>query len=514
MHGRLPWIVAGVAALNIALYAALIATDTARGPAGPIAFYTSALLAFAFACYAARRASGRDRLAWAGLAVTALTWGFADGIYTYNTIVLEVELGYPNWVDVLYYAGYVGFLGAVPLLGLRGVERQDWRSMADAAAVVIVASALAWHLLLEPTYAENAGNLPAALVASGYPIMDLGLLAAVLLTAYRRTTIASPVFLALAGSAVAALAADSSYTFWLLNDGSVPETTALDLGWMASYWLIAVAAVSPQQSRDAVAKVRDGSAVRIALPYAAIIPLATLTIVEAAKADTSPVLIGGTVLATLVVILRQWLTLAENVRLHRALASEHARRLATLEQLADKAIELERMRAKAQILADHDGLTGLVNHRAWFEYGAKLNPRAVALFDIDRFKGINDTYGHPVGDHVLREIAERLTGFLPSAALIGRLGGEEFGVVFRETVAEVASECEEAVRAIARNPLRLPSGVDVLISVSGGIAACNGGDDLVAAYERSDALLYQAKSGGRNRMETAVAEPHRRAASA
>ncbi|HET7737620.1 MAG TPA: GGDEF domain-containing protein [Tepidiformaceae bacterium] len=514
MYGRLPWIVGAVAALNLALYAALLGTGNARELAGTIAFYTSSLLAFGFACYAAKRASGRERIAWAGLALTAVTWGFADAGYTYNSMVLDAELPYPNWTDILYYAGYAGFLGAVPLLGLRGVERQDWRSVADAAAVVIVASALAWHFLLEPTYAENQGDLRAAVVASGYPVMDLGLLAAVLLTAYRRTTLVSPVFLALAGSAVAALAADALYTLWLLNAGSVPETTALDLGWMASYWLIAIAAVAPQRTDEAVSKVRDGSALRIALPYAALIPLATLTIAEAVKADTSPVLVTGTVLATLVVILRQWLTLAENVRLHRALASEHARRLATLEQLAGKAIELERMRAKAQILADHDGLTGLVNHRAWFEYGAKLDPRAVALFDIDRFKGINDTYGHPVGDHVLREIAERLTGFLPSAALIGRLGGEEFGVLFRESVAKVESECEEAVRAIGRNPLRLPSGVEVLISVSGGIAACAGGDDMVAAYERSDALLYQAKAAGRNRLQTSLSEPQRRAASA
>ena len=106
--------------------------------------------------------------------------------------------------------------------------------------------------------------------------------------------------------------------------------------------------------------------------------------------------------------------------------------------LEEQAEAMDQMRIEAEHLANHDMLTGVVNRRAWFAQATAQHPTAVAIFDIDYFKRVNDTYGHPAGDFVLVEVSRRLTAALPSDALLGRLGGEEFGALFLGSLAKRA----------------------------------------------------------------------------
>lgn len=175
---------------------------------------------------------------------------------------------------------------------------------------------------------------------------------------------------------------------------------------------------------------------------------------------------------------------------------------------------LQRSFRHAQLLneARADAKTGLLNAATWErEASAEVaravrtsSPLAVALLDLDRFKHINDTHGHLLGDDVLRAIARTLTGVLREYDVAGRFGGEEFVMLLPQTRAVDAFRIAERVRAhIARLPIAAPDGEPVPVTVSIGVAALDAGSsreltDLLAA---ADAALYRAKASGRDQVQ-------------
>jgi diguanylate cyclase (GGDEF)-like protein len=178
---------------------------------------------------------------------------------------------------------------------------------------------------------------------------------------------------------------------------------------------------------------------------------------------------------------------------------------------------LQRSFGHAQLLKDAraDSKTGLLNAATWerqsvAEVARAVRTRsslAVVLLDIDRFKGINDTYGHMVGDQVIKEIAHTLGSMLRDYDLAGRFGGEEFSLLLPQTRAVDALRIAERVRAnIAGLCIIAPGasgGERVHVTVSIGVAALDSGStrefpDLMAA---ADAALYRAKAGGRDQVQ-------------
>jgi diguanylate cyclase (GGDEF)-like protein len=177
------------------------------------------------------------------------------------------------------------------------------------------------------------------------------------------------------------------------------------------------------------------------------------------------------------------------------------------------ALALERYRfiAMVQRQASIDDLTGLYNHRFLVDYlgqqvalAERLNtPLAVLVLDLDHFKRVNDTHGHPVGDVVLTAFAHTLTSSIRRADLAARYGGEEFIVVMSNTASPDARRVAEKIRA-AVEALVVPvdsGGQAVTLTVSVGGAAYP--DDTTTAQQllaTADAALYDAKHGGRNRV--------------
>jgi diguanylate cyclase (GGDEF)-like protein len=178
---------------------------------------------------------------------------------------------------------------------------------------------------------------------------------------------------------------------------------------------------------------------------------------------------------------------------------------------------LQRSLRHAQLVIDSraDSKTGLLNaatweHEAAAEVGRAVRSRsalAVVLLDIDRFKVINDTYGHLVGDQAIKEIARTLSNMLREYDLAGRFGGEEFSLLLPQTRAVDAFRIAERVRAtIAGLSIIAPGatgGERVHVTVSIGVAALDSGsvrklNELMAA---ADAALYRAKSGGRDQVQ-------------
>ena len=162
-------------------------------------------------------------------------------------------------------------------------------------------------------------------------------------------------------------------------------------------------------------------------------------------------------------------------------------------------------------MAVTDGLTGLHNRRYLDSHLQTLFDRALArrrplslmITDIDRFKTINDTYGHDGGDEVLREFAARLRRNVRGIDLACRFGGEEFVVVMPDTPGDIAERVAERIRAeIAGRPFPVGrEGKSIEVTVSVGVAAMLPAHDSVAdMIKRADTALYEAKTGGRNRV--------------
>jgi diguanylate cyclase (GGDEF)-like protein len=162
--------------------------------------------------------------------------------------------------------------------------------------------------------------------------------------------------------------------------------------------------------------------------------------------------------------------------------------------------------ARVQALAVADELTGVANRWHFFEVARRDvetcrrtgRPLAAVMVDIDHFKAVNDTYGHPTGDDVIRSVAARLAAELRSTDLLGRYGGEEFAIVMVDALAP--EEPAERLRAaIAGSPIATRSGpLDMTVSV--GVAGLDAGDDLESLLARADRALYRAKQDGRNRV--------------
>ena len=167
-------------------------------------------------------------------------------------------------------------------------------------------------------------------------------------------------------------------------------------------------------------------------------------------------------------------------------------------------------------LAVIDGLTGL-NNRRYLDNHLKVlfnraavrgRPLSLCITDIDRFKQVNDTYGHDAGDEVLREFAARLRSTVRGADLACRYGGEEFVVVMPDTTAEMAASVAERLRTIIENrPFVLKSsGQEINITASLGLAINTASVETPEQLlKQADKALYEAKSAGRNRVVVAAA---------
>jgi diguanylate cyclase (GGDEF)-like protein len=163
----------------------------------------------------------------------------------------------------------------------------------------------------------------------------------------------------------------------------------------------------------------------------------------------------------------------------------------------------EALREQAQL----DPLTGALNRRVLDERFAQARHEggvALVLFDLDHFKRVNDTHGHPAGDAVLRDFAHVLRGGLRAGDALFRLGGEEFALLMPATgVATAFKRVQELHSAVAQRPL---GGLPHAVTFSAGIAAApEHGHALQPLIEAADAALYAAKRAGRNRTHVAPA---------
>jgi two-component system, cell cycle response regulator len=207
-------------------------------------------------------------------------------------------------------------------------------------------------------------------------------------------------------------------------------------------------------------------------------------------------------------------TLVAGTRARGALGEDVLRMLEVLAIQAAQAVLRAQLFEQTERLATTDGLTSLANRRTFQARAEQALAQArrygracaVLITDIDHFKVVNDTYGHPAGDVVLRGVAQMLREQARDTDVVARYGGEEFAVVMPETDLRGAQVIAERLReAVAARSFHTELG-PVRVTLSVGLAASpNDGTEMEALVQLADQCLYQAKRAGRNRVVTAEA---------
>jgi diguanylate cyclase (GGDEF)-like protein len=176
------------------------------------------------------------------------------------------------------------------------------------------------------------------------------------------------------------------------------------------------------------------------------------------------------------------------------------------------ALVKERSEAASRMAAQTDPLTGIANRSAFMDSAERVvercrrdsAPVSVIMFDLDRFKTVNDTHGHAVGDAVIRKFCEVTAAALWPSDVFGRIGGEEFAVVLPGSSIEAAYVRADRICASFAENCRFVGDHQVNTTVSGGVSiSVNGEQTLSMLLEYSDIALYRAKTEGRNRVKRA-----------
>jgi diguanylate cyclase (GGDEF)-like protein len=187
------------------------------------------------------------------------------------------------------------------------------------------------------------------------------------------------------------------------------------------------------------------------------------------------------------------------------------------DQLDQKNRELEVANKRLRQLSVTDGLTELFNHRHIHELlqeefersNRSGEPIAVSMLDLDHFKRVNDTHGHPTGDVILYETAQILRDTAREIDMPGRYGGEEFIVILPNTTEDAAAHLAERIRQRVLDHVFRDEDTEVHMTLSCGVASFPGEgiDSPESLLKRADEALYAAKEGGRNRMVRASETP-------
>ena len=198
-------------------------------------------------------------------------------------------------------------------------------------------------------------------------------------------------------------------------------------------------------------------------------------------------------------------------KLAASMQASNEKMRARIVELETRANQLNAQLKDEQRLATVDALTNIPNRLAYEQRSSEelerwkrfKQPTCLAVFDVDHFKRINDTYGHRAGDRVLRAVADRLSARIRRTDFLARYGGEEFVLLLPGTPLEHAFGVLDDLRSAIANIGFHYRGTPIAVTVSAGVTAFIPNDTAARAFDRADKALYKAKQNGRNRVEKA-----------
>jgi diguanylate cyclase len=424
---------------------------------------------------ALRRHRPARPLIWWCFAAGQLLFVVGDVVYAVIDTVLH-QSPFPSVADGFYLGGYP-VLAVGLLVLIRGrVSGRDRAGLIDATIIATGLGLLSWTFVMKPIATDPSLSLTERLISLAYPLGDVLLLAMVarLVTSPGART---ATYRLLGLALLLLLGADIGYAVLALV--SSYEGGLVDAGWLLSYVVWGAAALHP--SMCSMSEVAPDQAARFTHWRLAL--LATTSLMAPAvlvqqglrhqPIDVGAIAVGSVVLFLLVVL-----------------------------RMAGLVAQVQGQAAKTQHQALHDALTGLPNRtllrertdQAIHQADRELVPAALLLIDLDRFKEVNDTLGHHLGDQLLVQVGERLRGRLREVDTVARLGGDEFAVLLpRIQTAEGAVAVASKLLDGFDEPFRLED-LSLEVEASIGVAVYpEHGSDPDELLQRADIAMYVAK---------------------
>lgn len=418
-----------------------------------------------------------------------------------------------GWSDVAYGLSYLFVLAALSMWPTRPVPKAALPKIVTTALMLVLGiAAFSWYFLLGPSLG-NAGRTGLSLVTTLlYPTGELLMVCLLVIAVWRGvpTPIRGPTILACLGVLLISLAG-TNFNAHTVSHAFIGRTSSFEVAWplgclflnLSGAWLKPIletwlpSSLSPEAPWD-----KPGLRRWLQAAPTLFIPLSGALVFYAMQKGTPPFVMTG-LLATIyllmaTIIVDQLLSTWEKGKLYDDLSSAYVDLGKSRAELQEKYTLLEEVNERLERMALVDGLTGLRNHRAFFE---ELNawheagqPFTMLLFDLDFFKQYNDEFGHPSGDQMLRNVASIVRQTIPVGSVAARFGGDEFAVLVQERSQEDCASVADLIRAtVSGSPTDHRP-----VTISAGWAHWVPGMPLEELIELVDRALYAAKSAGKN----------------
>lgn len=461
-----------------------------------------------------RKIGGKEKVFWLLVSLGCLSYVLAEGLWVYLENILGQEIQYPGWTDLFYFLQIAFYLAALLYHGWQGRrDLQPIKFIFDVTIIMAVFTALSWHFIIRDLISEPASPLALA-VSAGYPIGNLVLLFG--LASFYTGSIrlfSRNVLNLIAASLLVQIVADTLYLYETTT-GGYHSGSLYDPLWSLGLLLMALAGLYALEEqvapRPPLPMKRKSSGAGL-LPYLSMAILFVVMIFEQEQENEMNGLIAGAAVSMLLLISRQILVLTENRKLleqyhqlNEVLEQKIGQRTSELSLKNEQLIEaMQQMKH----MDYHDVLSGLPNRRLFLDKltsamaEARLHSQkiAVVFVDLDRFKNINDTYGHEFGDLLLKNFSRKMAANLRKDDTISRQGGDEFTLILNKIAEE-----EDIVPLIKRlqsilAPPITVNGQELDISMSLGIAVYpDDGRNTEELMKHADIAMYHAKEQGRN----------------
>lgn len=475
--------VAGSAVAAVAICAAWLIA----GWGGPAAvqkvsiFAASGFAIFAAVCtgVAAASSSGRRRAAWIFMTIGVSSWAVGEILWGVQRLVLHTD-PFPSVADIAYLVYPFAACAALVLYpgGCTGHSRI--RIVLDGVIVSVAVFELSWVIVLRGVHQAGAESPTQAALSLAYPITDVLLITVALLALTRARKGHRAVLALLAVGNMLNALSDSSWVY-LEAQNSYQEGHFLDVGWLTGLVLIGLAGLASLRTPQVEEQpLQAPSPVEMWMPYLPIAVAVAFCIPVLLPMRGSSALVVSSLVLVAAVLARQFLLMGDNQRL--------------LSEVTDQALR--------------DPLTGLANRVLFNDrltHAVQLHQRdeqavTVLSLDLDDFKLVNDSLGHPAGDALLVMVAKRLVSCVRTSDTVARLGGDEFAVLMEGSTRHARLLAQRIARAFEA-PFHV-EGHDLLIHPSFGLAVASDGDahtspDLL--LKQADVAMYSAKrsrSGG------------------
>ncbi|OBA91958.1 hypothetical protein A5662_21505 [Mycobacteriaceae bacterium 1482268.1] len=468
----------GVVAVTVGVaYAGILIQQGGDSPQSETVaqFGLFAFAAFATLCSAraAWRAQGRQRRSWACLTVGLTGWALGEAIWIFYDHVLH-QVAFPSFADASYLLFPIGTGFAIALFPTGYSGQLRTRYVLDGVIVAGALFEISWVLLLRDAFEAGGTSALALGLALAYPIADIAIITTAILALARARPWARTTLAMLTGGMVLMASSDSAFAY-LAAHNAYYSGHVIDIGWVAAFLTFGAAALMHRQAPETeTARPHAPSRFSMWLPYIPV-ALAALVCIRAyfPTAGLGPIFISSTVLMA-AVMARQFVVVRQNQHLLKMVADQALRD--TLTGLANRDLFNDRLMHAVQL---HENDSQSV---------------AVLSMDLDDFKLVNDSLGHPAGDALLTQAAERLLGCVRTSDTVARVGGDEFAVLM-EGLPELSRLVAHRVVAAFEEPF-LIDGQQLLIRPSVGLAVASAANPDLSAdllLKQADVAMYSAK---------------------